>query len=235
MLNDIEYYYTFYYMFFILPWGHNNESVTFLEEALLSRGVMTSKQLRKLYKSCKRVDPPLDEYQYYEYWVELYQICENYDWDLYMSDPVDHCVEHMYFAFDPGSNTKPMYQYPYNSIYEYVAYMENVIVSLLYGTLDELRSEFYNDIREYARFLEKFALECDNKVIDELDTQLWFHPMRRYIQIRFNDLSENIAFLEYHILDQHLLCKKALRRMRKYSGNDTGYIIMLQCTLYGML
>lgn len=225
-------------MSFILPWGHTNESVAVLEEALLSRSVVTSKQLRKLYNSCKRVDPPqhlIGEYQYYEYWVELCQICEDYDWDLYMSDPVDHCAEHMYFAFDPGSNTKPMYQYPYSSIYEYVAYMENVIVSLLYGTLDELRTEFYNDIREYAQFLEKFALEHDNKVMDELDAQLWFHPMRRYNQIRFNNISENISFLEYHIIDQHLLCKKALRRMRKYSGNDTGYIIMLQCTLYGML
>jgi len=141
----------------------------------------------------------------------------------------------MYFVFDPGSDVNPIHQYSYRSIYEYVAYMENAIVSLLYGTLDQIRVELCGDIREYAIFLEKIALECDNKVMDELDTHLWFHPMRRYNQIQLNELSEKIAFLEHHILEQCLLCKKALRRMRRYSSNDTGYIIMLQCTLYGLI
>ena len=223
---------------FILPWGHKNDKVKYLEDELLSRDVVSIKQLEEIYKSCDRVDPPIymrSEYQYYQYWVELAIICEDYDWGLYNSDPVDHGVEHMYFAFDPGSDVNPMHQYPYGSIYEYVAYMENAIVSLLYSTLDKIRAEFYGDIREYATFLEKFALECDNKVMDELDTHLWFHPMRRYNQIQFNDFSEKIAFLEHHILEQCLLCKKALRRMRRYSSNDTGYIIMLQCTLYGAI
>ena len=223
---------------FILPWGHTNEKVEYLEDELLSRGVVTENQLKKIYKSCDRADPPIymrSEYQYYQYWIELARICEDYDWSLYNSDPVDHGVEHMYFAFNPGSDVNPMQQYPYGSIYEYVAYMENAIISLLYSTLDKIRAEFYGDIREYATFLEKFALECDNKVMDELDTHLWVHPMRRYNQIQFNDFSEKIAFLEHHILEQCLLCKKALRRMRRYSSNDTGYIIMLQCTLYGAI
>ena len=169
---------------FILPWGHKKERVEYLENALLSRGIVTKKRLDKIYKSCNRALPPehlLSEYQYYEYWVTLAQICEDYDWNLYMENPVYHGVEHMYFAFDPGSNTKPMYQYPYSSIYEYAAYMENVIVSLSYGTLDELRAEFYNDICEYAGFLEKFALDCDNKIIE---TRLWFQTMHRQRTLR---------------------------------------------------
>ena len=213
---------------FILPWGHTNEKVEYLEDELLSRGVVTENQLKKIYKSCDRADPPIymrSEYQYYQYWIELARICEDYDWSLYNSDPVDHGVEHMYFAFNPGSDVNPMQQYPYGSIYEYVAYMENAIVSLLYSTHDKIRAEFYGDIREYAIFLEKFALECDNNVMDELDTHLWFHPMRRYNQTHFTDFSEKIVFLEYHVISRGLLCKKVLQRMRR---NDIGYITTLQ-------
>ena len=213
---------------FILPWGHTNEKVEYLEDELLSRDVVSIKQLEEIYKSCDRVDPPIymrSEYQYYQYWVELAIICEDYDWGLYNSDPVDHGVEHMYFAFDPGSDVNPMHKYPYGSIYEYVAYMENAIVSLLYSTHDKIRAEFYGDIREYAIFLEKFALECDNNVMDELDTHLWFHPMRRYNQTHFTDFSEKIAFLEYHVISRGLLSRKSLKRMRR---NDIGYITTLQ-------
>lgn len=213
---------------FILPWGHTNEKVEYLEDELLSRGVVTENQLKKIYKSCDRADPPIymrSEYQYYQYWIELARICEDYDWSLYNNVPVDHGVEHLYFAFNPGSDVNPMHQYPYGSIYEYVAYMENAIVSLLYSTHDKIRAEFYGDIREYAIFLEKFALECDNNVMDELDTHLWFHPMRRYNQTHFTDFSEKIAFLEYHVISRGLSCKKVLQRMRR---NDIGYITTLQ-------
>ena len=213
---------------FILPWGHKNDKVKYLEDELLSRDVVSIKQLEEIYKSCDRVDPPIymrSEYQYYQYWIELARICEDYDWSLYNNVPVDHGVEHMYFAFDPGSDVNPMHQYPYGSIYEYVAYMENAIVSLLYSTHDKIRAEFYGDIREYAIFLEKFALECDNNVMDELDTHLWFHPMRRYNQTHFTDFSEKIAFLEYHVISRGLSCKKVLQRMRR---NDIGYITTLQ-------
>ena len=37
---------------FILPWGHTNEKVEYLEDELLSRGVVTENQLKKIYKSC---------------------------------------------------------------------------------------------------------------------------------------------------------------------------------------
>jgi len=223
---------------FILPWGHTNERVEYLENALLSRGLVNRKKLNDIYRSCNRTLPPdhlLSEYQRYEYWVTLAQLCEDYDWDLYMENPVDHDINNIYFVFDPQSDMKPIYQYPYGCIYEYVAYMENAIVSLLYGTLEELRMEFHNDINEYAGFLEAFSSRYDNKIMDELDPSLWFHPMRRYNQIRFNDLSESIAFLEHHIVEQRMVCKKALRRMRSHSGNETGYLIMLQYTLYGMI
>jgi hypothetical protein len=136
-------------------------------------------------------------------------------------------------VFNVWCDVKPIEQYPYSSIYEYVAYMENAIVSLLYSTLDKIRSEFCGDIREYAGYLEKFALECDWRVANELEPHLWFHPMRRYNQIQFNDLNENIAFLEYHIMSRGLLSKKALQRKRK--SNDIGYITTLQSILYNIL
>jgi hypothetical protein len=113
--------------------------------------------------------------------------------------------------------------------------MENAIVSLLYSTLDKIRAEFYGDIREYAGYLETLALECDLKVVNELEPHLWFHPMRRYNQIYFNDISESIAFLEHHILSRGLLCKKALQRIRKSNCNDIGYITTLQSTIYCVL
>ena len=113
--------------------------------------------------------------------------------------------------------------------------MENAIVSLLYGTLDEIRAEFYGDVREYAVYLETLALKCDWKVVNELEPHLWFHPMRRYNQIQFNDLDESIAFLEHHIVSRGLLCKKALQRLRKSNYNDIGYITTLQSTIYCVL
>jgi hypothetical protein len=221
---------------FILPSGHTNEPVGYLENALLSRGLYTKKQLKKIYKSCNRADPPIylqSEYQYYQYWIELARICEDYDWEIYTATPVDHGVNYVFFVFNVWCDVKPIEQYPYSSIYEYVAYMENAIVSLLYSTLDKIRSEFCGDIREYAGYLEKFALECDWRVANELEPHLWFHPMRRYNQIQFNDLNENIAFLEYHIMSRGLLSKKALQRKRK--SNDIGYITTLQSILYNIL
>ena len=223
---------------FILPNGHTNETVEYLENSLLSRDIVTKKQLKKIYKSCNRTDPPIylqSEYQYYQYWIELARICEDYDWEIYTGNPVDHGVNYVYFVFDVWSDVKPIEQYPYTSIYEYVAYMENAIVSLLYSTLDEIRAEFYDDIREYALYLEKFALECDWKVVNEVEPHLWFHPMRRYNQIQFNDINESISFLEHHILTQGLLSKKALQRIRKSNCNDIGYITTLQSALYRIL
>jgi hypothetical protein len=223
---------------FILPSGHTNEPVGYLENALLSRGLYTKKQLKKIYKSCNRADPPIylqSEYQYYQYWIELAQICEDYDWEIYTGNPVDHGVNYVFFVFNVWCDVKPIEQYPYSSIYEYVAYMENAIVSLLYNTLDQIRAEFCGDIREYAGYLEKFALECDWRVANELEPHLWFHPMRRYNQIQFNDLNENIAFLEYHIMSRGLLSKKALQRKRKSNCNDIGYITTLQSILYNIL
>lgn len=222
----------------ILPSGHTNETVEYLENSLLSRGLVTKKQLQKIYKSCDRVDPPIymrSEYQYYQYWIELARICEDYDWEIYTGNPVDHGVNYVYFVFNVWCNVKPIEQYPYSSIYEYVAYMENAIVSLLYSTLDKIRAEFYGDIREYAGYLETLALECDWKVVNELEPHLWFHPMRRYNQIYFNDISESIAFLEHHIVSRGLLCKKALQRIRKSNCNDIGYITTLQSTIYCVL
>lgn len=223
---------------FILPSGHTNEPVEYLENALLSRGLYSKKQLKKIYKSCNRADPPIymrSEYQYYQYWIELARICEDYDWEIYTATPVDHGVNYVFFVFNVWSDVKPIEQYPYSSIYEYVAYMENAIVSLLYSTLDQIRSEFCGDIREYAGYLESLAMNCDWRVANELEPHLWFHPMRRYNQIYFNDISEGIVFLEYHILSRGLLCKKALQRMRKSNCNDIGYITTLQSMLYNIL
>ena len=220
---------------FILPWGHRTEGVGYLENALIMRGVVTRKKLDKIYKSCTRALPPdhlLSEYQYYEYWVALTQMCEDYDWNLYMDDPVDHGVNYVHFVFDPWSTLRPIDQYAYNSIYEYVAYMENAIVSLEYSTLDELRGEFCDDIREYARNLESFAVEHDQMVVQTLKYEFWFHPMRRYNQIQFADSEEKIQFLEYHIV---LRNNKIPKKLRKYTSDPLNYITMLQSALYRMI
>ena len=162
-------------MSFILPWGHAKETVEYLENALLERSVATRKSLRRLYKSCVCASVPEElrkEYKYYEYWVELAKMCENYDWELYNENPVFHDVESVYFVFEPGSNTKPMYQYPYTSIYEYVHYMEMAIISLGYRTT--LEDLYLDDTVEYARVLEQIAMDGDNNM------RMW---LRRLINV----------------------------------------------------
>lgn len=215
-------------MSFILPWGHAKETVEYLENALLERGVATRRSLRRLYKSCVCASVPEElrrEYKYYEYWVELAKMSENHDWELYNENPIEHDAESVYFAFDPGSNTKPMYQYPYTSIYEYVHYMEMAIISLGYRTT--LEDLYLDDTVEYARVLEQIAMDGDNRVMNNFDRRMWFHPMRRYKS------TADIDFLEYHLLSNDLLRKKDLKRILKYSNNDGyAYIIMLQCALF---
>jgi hypothetical protein len=220
---------------FILPWGYTDETVEYLESSLITAGVATRKKLDKIYKSCNRTLSPdhlISEYQYYEYRVTLIQMCEDHDWNTYIEDPVDHGVYYVHFVFDPWSTIEPMVQYAYGSIYEYVVYMENAIVSLEYGTLDDLRSEFRDDIREYSRFLESFAKENDQTVMRTLKYEFWFHPMRRYNQIQFVDYYEKIQFLEYHIW---LRNNKIPKKTKKYDDDPVNYITMLQSTLYRML
>ncbi len=125
-----------------------------------------------------------------------------------------------------------MYQYAYGSIYEYVAYMENAIVSLEYSTLDDIRGEFCNDIREYARILESLATKHDQHIMETRDYYFWFNPLRRYNQIQFADSDEKIRFLEYHI---RLRNRKLPKRLRKYMNDPTNYITMLQSTLFRLL
>ncbi len=220
---------------FILQWGHTNESIEYLENELLTRGVVTKKRLTKILNSCDRVDSPdylRSEYKQYQYWVELAKMCEDYDWNLYVEHPVDHGINYVHFVFDVCSSVEPIYQYPYGSIYEYVAYMENAIVSLKYSTLDEIRNSFYNNINAYASFLESFAKECDKYIMNNLEYELWFNPMRRYNQIQFNTDDEKIQFLEFHVqLRRANITKKA----NKYKNDNLNYITMLQSSLYRLL
>jgi lipid-A-disaccharide synthase len=98
--------------------------------------------------------------------------------------------------------------------------------------LDDIRGEFCNDIREYARILESLATDHDQYIMETRDYYFWFNPLRRYNQIQFANSDEKIRFLEYHI---RLRNRKLPKRLRKYMNDPTNYITMLQSTLFRLL
>jgi hypothetical protein len=223
---------------YIRKWGIEDEdTIEKLERELIDHNCQTRDDLRHLLaltssdtRNRRYWDDEIEDYK-----TELEKLVVKYDSELYEKNPTQYEIIYRYFTFNPYSDEIPKFEHIYDSIYEYVDYLETAIKTLqpkkylhnkkLYNT-DDLRhgNSYYRsvDIRQYAKVLEEIAWEYDAYVMSVYDERDWYNPLRRIPQM---ELKDAINLLEFYLRATYT--ERQLNKIYNQRISDESYLLTL--------